>query len=71
MRIYRAQCWELNHGCLVSWHSSKVLANQWIRSNRDNPGFNTGPHQVTAVDLPKTKKEIIEWLNQNLSTDNG
>jgi len=71
MRIYRAECWELNLGCIVSWHASKTSADSWIRSNRDNPGFNTGPSGVTAVDFPKTKKEIIGWLNQHFSTDNG
>jgi hypothetical protein len=71
MKIYRASCWELNLGCLVSWHSSKDKADSWIQENRDNPGFDTGPHGVTAVDFPKTKREIIDWLNRNLSTDNG
>jgi hypothetical protein len=56
---------------MVSWHSSKEAAVSWIRLNRDNPGFDTGPHDVTAIDFPTTKKEVIDWLNRNLSTDNG
>ncbi len=63
MKFYRLEWRGSDEGTNVEWFTSEVQAKK----------SNTGLKKlrlagtITAVDVPTTKAELVEWLNKNVS----
>lgn len=74
MKVYRCNFYDDANGLgqLVSWHPSRREAERALAGQRRDRGRSAcGPEGVEAVEIPTDRKGLIEWLNQNLSSDNG
>ena len=72
MKIYRCNFYCPVMGNTISWHSSRKSAEDELRSlqlQRAEPPV--GPEGIECVDFPTRKKDVIQWLNSNLKSDNG
>jgi hypothetical protein len=72
MKIYKCVFCDAMNGSCVSWHPNKRGADAELTALRLGRGEGAaGPEGVSLVDVPTDKRGLIEWLNTNLTTDNG
>lgn len=80
MRLYKAYWQDNALGGCQSWHSSKRKADRALAKEKLNStplisgeevGTTDEPWGVERVEFPRRKTAVIDWLNQNFSTDNG
>ncbi len=69
MRIYRMRIYSSEEGECIEWYARKKDAAEAIE-NHSPFSCPLGPsnfdEDVTAVDVPDTKPELIHWLNENV-----
>jgi hypothetical protein len=63
MKFYVCTYYSPLDGVVITWHTSKKEANTEARSIRgEDPA-------VFAVNVPTKKKELLRWLNENVTSD--
>ena len=72
MKIYRCDFFDSFEGVQVTWHASKADAAKNLRYLQKARGtLANGPEGISAEEIPTDKAGLIDWLNDNLNTDNG
>lgn len=72
MKLWRCNFYDADQGQLVSWHPSREAARRDLaRMQAERPVDPSGPEGIQEEHIPTDKKGLIEWLNANLSSDNG
>ena len=72
MKIWRCNFYCPAMGLTVSWHSSRKRAEAELKSLQAHRSESPcGPEGIECVDFSTKKSDVIEWLNQNLNTENG
>lgn len=72
MKLYRCMKNDAGLGTMLSWHANKQEAEAELRRHQKERGDTaSGPEAVEAVDVPTDKAGLLQWLNSNLSSDNG
>ena len=74
MRVWRVYWQDPDLGTLVRWRSSKAHGKARLKRALDELGdrADTGPSGVELVEIPTyTKVALINWLNTNMTSDNG
>ena len=73
MKVWKVIFHDPHAGTLISWWSNRRDAEselKWLKKQRgDEDGC--GYDSLENKEIPTTKKELIAWLNDNLTTDNG
>ncbi len=76
MRLYRLQYHHDDSGNNLLWFSSRARARAaWsrLKGRVDSPDFNDAVsfQSIMPVEVPTRRRELIKFLNQNLTLDNG
>lgn len=72
MKVYRCDFYDQDEGATVSWHSNKKEAEDRLKQLQLDRGATAqGPEGVAAIEIPSGKRDLIDWLNENLNRDNG
>jgi hypothetical protein len=75
MKVYKVYYHTVAMGATIEWHRTKGEAEAAFSdalAYREECGEGgCGPEGIEVVDIPTDKAGLIEWLNHNLSTDNG
>lgn len=72
MKIYRANYFHGQEGCIVSWHGSRRAAEQALREQHaELNGEGELIVNVEAQNIPGTKAGFLVWLNNHFIRDNG
>lgn len=69
MKVYKVEYWDAGEGCIISWHSSKIVAEQVLRGMVRSRGESQGPSGVTLFDVPTDKIGLLHFLNTNVKGD--
>jgi hypothetical protein len=72
MRFYRLNHGDANLGNAVTWFASERAAKQELARLRETGELDTSyPSSIDLVNIPTDKAGLLDWLNANLTTDNG
>jgi hypothetical protein len=72
-KIYRLDLYSAELGNLVSWHTSRRSAEKEWKQHSEERGTEdaVGPEGIEIIEIPLTRKGLVDWLNANFTTDNG
>ena len=69
MRVFRASFKAGDAPAEVTWHSSKSAADKHIADlQKAGDADRQDAESVTEIRLPKDKKGMLEWLNENVKS---
>ncbi len=69
MRVFRASFKAGDEPAQVTWHPSKSAADKHIADLQKAGGdAQQDAESVTEIRLPKDKKGMLEWLNENVKS---
>ena len=81
MRVYKVHWEDPTLGMLLMWTATHARAKQLLAENKAaiakaypglgreyEKGYNSG---IELVDVPTTRKALIDWLNEHCTEDNG
>ena len=68
MKIHRVW-WSHSDGCSLAWFNNQYDARRFVRTEIEDEFRKDA--EIDVVDVPTTKKELVVWLNDNLSDANG
>ena len=75
MKIYQSHWWDKDCGRVLEWHASNREAVKSVnaalveaKACGDDP---PSPFGVELFNIPASKRGLIAWLNNHVTTDNG